>query len=427
MMFRTLSFLLAVAVFAWPQQTVPQPSGQSDAEHTDLQNALSEGATSSVDLVRLLEAFLKKYPNSSERIRVEQTLAKAAVDNKDDARIVLYGPRVLDTSPDDLLFLDRVTRSMLALGGAENAKKALEYGRRFGEDMAKLPAVAGPGAVKREDDRDRGVARGYLYRARAEKILGDDSAAEKLAVQAFSTYPNAEAAREWGEALVRLGRKDDAIERLADAFTIPDLRALDEDRAADRRKLWELYRERHKNEKGLGDLILAAYDRTAKLMDERQARMKGLDPNTGVTDAMKFTLTALDGTKFQMGTLKGEVVILDFWATWCGPCRTQHPMYEELKKRYQDRKDIVFLAIDTDEDRSLVAPFLNEIGWSKTVYFEDGLSRLLNVTQIPTTVLIDKQGRVASRMNGFLPDRFVDQMKERINALLADSMTAVSQ
>ena len=55
------------------------------------------------------------------------------------------------------------------------------------------------------------------------------------------------------------------------------------------------------------------------------------------------------------------------------------------------------------------------------VFFEGGLSRLLQVTSIPTTILFDKRGRVSSRMNGFLPDRFVDQLTERVQAALADS------
>jgi len=69
----------------------------------------------------------------------------------------------------------------------------------------------------------------------------------------------------------------------------------------------------------------------------------------------------------------------------------------------------------------LVAPFLDQQKWSKTVYFDDGLQRLLQVTAIPTTVLFDKQGRVASRMNGYLPDKFVDQLTERIQYALSDS------
>ena len=72
---------------------------------------------------------------------------------------------------------------------------------------------------------------------------------------------------------------------------------------------------------------------------------------------------------------------------------------------------MVFLAINTDEDTSAVQPFLESNKWAtNTVYFEDGLSNLLKVGSIPTTIIFDKQGQLFSRMNGFVPERFVDQL-----------------
>lgn len=114
------------------------------------------------------------------------------------------------------------------------------------------------------------------------------------------------------------------------------------------------------------------------------------------------------------------LTIVDFWATWCGPCRVQHPLYDEVKKRFAGRNDVVFLAISTDEDKSLVEPFLEKQKWNKAVYFEDGLSSVLKVNSIPTTVIFNKRGEVASRMNGFVPERFVDMLTGRIQQILAE-------
>ena len=50
---------------------------------------------------------------------------------------------------------------------------------------------------------------------------------------------------------------------------------------------------------------------------------------------MKFALTALEARSWRSKSLRGKVVIFDFWATWCGPCRAQHPLYEEVKKRFR--------------------------------------------------------------------------------------------
>jgi len=147
-----------------------------------------------------------------------------------------------------------------------------------------------------------------------------------------------------------------------------------------------------------------------------------LDPNLGVTDPMNFTLTALDGGKLDLKSLRGKVVLFDFWATWCVPCRAQHPLYEELKKRFGDRDDVVFLSVDTDEDHQVVAPFLEKQQWSsKNVVFDNGLVRLLTVSTIPTTIIADKRGRLASRMNGFNGDKFVGDIAARIQAILDGS------
>jgi len=81
----------------------------------------------------------------------------------------------------------------------------------------------------------------------------------------------------------------------------------------------------------------------------------------------------------------------------------------------------IWSEIDTDEDRNLVSPFLDQQKWSRTVYFENGLQRLLQVNSIPTTILFDKQGHIAARMTGFLPDKFVDQLTERIRSALAEA------
>jgi hypothetical protein len=95
-------------------------------------------------------------------------------------------------------------------------------------------------------------------------------------------------------------------------------------------------------------------------------------------------------------------------------------MYETVKQHFKDREDVVFLAIDTDEDRGSVEPFLDSQSWSHAVYFEDGLQRLMQVTSIPTTILLDRRGQVWSRMDGFLPDLFVSQLTERIQSALAE-------
>jgi thiol-disulfide isomerase/thioredoxin len=422
--------LAGVSVFGQAPADAPPKSGStavddpSEAERNELAAELREAQTSPLDMIHALEAHLRKYPNSPVRPEIMPLLAKEAVEAGDVQRIALYGVPALEAAPNDVQLLDRVAAALLNLGGRENAEKALEYGKRFEEFVANVPVVEGSDPARNQEDHDRALERALVYQARALGMLDRNDEARKKAQLAYIAYADEQSAREWADALSRAGNDQQAIERLADAFAIPDARASAENRALDRKVLGGMYRKLHGgSEAGLGDEILAAYDRTSADIEKRRAQLRQLDPNTGVTDPMKFTLRALDGgQKLEMASLKGKVLILDFWATWCVPCRAQHPLYDQVKKRFQDRADVMFLSINAAEDRDLISHFLDEQKWSRTVYLDSGLVRLWSVNSIPATIVIDKQGQMASRMNGFVPDSFVEQLARRVEALLADPL-----
>jgi thiol-disulfide isomerase/thioredoxin len=412
--------LVVVCISALAQAQAPtQAPVATDAEKHELAEAIKEANTSGYDITRALETHLRKYPNTPLRPDIYNLLAKAAVEIHDDSRIIRYGEPALMATPNDVTLLDRVSRALLNAGGQENATRALGYAKRFEDYVIRVPVPLGYDAVKNQEDHDQALARALLYESRAHRILGDYDDARRTAALAYIAYPEEPSARAWSEALEILGKHQEAIERLADAFAIADPQSTDDDRAADRKQLGELYRKLHEgSEKGLGDEVLAAYDRTSATMAKRMSELRKLDPNLGVTDPMNFTLAALDGGKLDLKSMRDKVVIFDFWATWCVPCRAQHPLYEELKKRFREREDVVFLSVDTDEDHQLVAPFLESQHWSSNVFFDNGLVRLLTVSSIPTTIIADKQGRVASRMNGFNGDKFVGDIAARIQAIL---------
>ncbi|HEV2445829.1 MAG TPA: TlpA disulfide reductase family protein [Candidatus Sulfopaludibacter sp.] len=412
--------LLLLCTSALAQAQAPADAEATPAEKHELAEAIKEANTSGYDITRVLEAHLRKYPNTPLRPDIYNLLAKAAVEIGDDARIIRYGEPALTASPNDVTLLDRVSRALLNAGGKENAARALGYAKRFEDYVIRVPVPAGYDAVKNQEDHDRALARALLYESRAHRVLGDYDEARRTAALAYIAYPDEPSARAWSEALELQGKHQEAIERLADAFAIADPQSPDDNRAADRKHLGEMYRKLHDgSEKGLGDEVLAAYDRTSATMAKRVSELRKLDPNLGVTDPMNFTLTGLDGGKLDLKSLRGKVVIFDFWATWCVPCRAQHPLYEELKQRFRARNDVVFLSVDTDEDHQLVAPFLESQHWSgSSVFFDNGLVRLLTVSSIPTTIIADKQGRLASRMNGFNGDKFVGDIAARIQAIL---------
>jgi thiol-disulfide isomerase/thioredoxin len=395
-------------------QNKPDPIA---VEQEDLSNALAEAGSSPLEVLRAIEKHLAKYPDSVRKAELERAAVRAAITTKDEKRIVLYGERVLAREPEDTQILERVTRSLLASSDKDVAERALTYSKRLEAVVVKMRQDSKP---EWQDELDRAQGRALVFQSRANGNLGRGEEAIRLAIRGYEIYPTAEAAREIARHLERTGKPEEAIPHLADAFSIPDGRNTEADRARDRLKMGELYRKAKGGEAGLGDLILEAYDRTNGIIKARELRLKQASPNTGVANAIDFTLSAVDGKKLQLATLKGKVVIFDFWATWCGPCRAQHPLYEQVKKRFHGNPGVVFLSVNTDEERDGVKPFLEEEKWKDPVYFEDGLARALQIASIPTTIVLDKQGEIFSRMNGFVPERFVDMLSDRIKDALAN-------
>jgi thiol-disulfide isomerase/thioredoxin len=413
-----------VVIAAWAAISVclaQTKQSASEAEEKDLRQSLAEAGSSPLEFLRAIEKHLDKYPDSEQKPMLERALAKAAIEARDDNRTVLYGERVLAREMQDPQILERVTRVLLRTDDPKAAERALKYAQKF-EEILRALEREGPSQTRSRgqilEELDRSLARAMVFQARASGNLGKTGEAVKLATGAYDRYPSAEAAREIARWLARSGRELEAVDRYAEAFTLSDAASTAADRARDRALMGELWRKLKHTDAGLGDIVLRAYDRTSELMTRRAAMRRENDPNAEATDVMQFTVPGLNGDKLALASLKGKVVIMDFWATWCGPCRVQHPLYEKVKAKFASNPDVVFLSMNTDEDQTAVKPFLEAQNWSNKVYFEGGLSEFLRVSSIPTTIIINRQGRVVNRMNGFVPERFVDMLTERIEEAL---------
>lgn len=406
-------------------QQLPLNTEISD-EEDHLRMVLGETNGSAIDMIRAFEVHLKKFPKSSKRFEIEKAITKSAIEIKDDRRIIDYGERVLEHEA-DLQILDRVSGSLLANTRItpSMAERGLKYAKQFEElvlQIEKEPIANRRDIARRKDEVDRGISRSLVLQARALGHLNKFEEAIAAARKAFERHPSEMAAHELGVVLGKAGKNDEAAKAFVDAFTVPDAKATDAERELTRKLMSEHWRKAKGNDSGLGELLLPAYDRNLALVLAKRKALRELDPNRDATSAMDFTLTGINGDSLNLKTLRGKVVVLDFWATWCGPCRSQYPLYEEVKKRFKNRKDVVFLAINTDEDQALVKPFIDAQKWNKSVYFEDGLGRLLRVESIPSTLVFDRLGQLASRMNGYVPDRFVDMLSARIDGALDEGL-----
>ena len=132
--------------------------------------------------------------------------------------------------------------------------------------------------------------------------------------------------------------------------------------------------------------------------------------------APDFELTDLMGKKVRLSDFQGKVVILDFWATWCGPCRMEIPNFVKLQTKYGDKLAIVGLTVSSPE--ADVRSFAQKQGINYSVLLDaDNLTdRYGGIVGIPTTFVVDRQGRITQKFIGVMePQTF----EEAIQPLLA--------
>jgi thiol-disulfide isomerase/thioredoxin len=117
--------------------------------------------------------------------------------------------------------------------------------------------------------------------------------------------------------------------------------------------------------------------------------------------APEFRLKKLGGGEISLADLKGKVVILDFWATWCSPCRAEMPEFEKLHKQLS-AKDVAIIAVDADEAADTVAEFIEKEKYTLPVVLTEGTDviKQYGIHAYPTTLALDRTGRVAEELVG---------------------------
>ncbi len=120
-------------------------------------------------------------------------------------------------------------------------------------------------------------------------------------------------------------------------------------------------------------------------------------------EAPSFTLPNLEGEEISLEEFRGKVVLLDFWASWCAPCRRAHPDIQELHKKYKDQ-GLVVLGIN-NESRSKAKTYMSEHDYTFRTLLDtnDMVSRRYNVSAIPYYIVIDRQGTISSEIIGYHP------------------------
>ncbi len=125
------------------------------------------------------------------------------------------------------------------------------------------------------------------------------------------------------------------------------------------------------------------------------------------------------GKTLTLSNFTGKVVILDFWATWCPPCRKGIPDLIELKKKYKDKIEIIGISVDemSRNTKARVVPFIKEYGINYPIVYADMnvIQQYGGIRSIPTSFVIDKKGNVVAKYEGLVPK---STLEETINKAL---------
>ena len=143
-------------------------------------------------------------------------------------------------------------------------------------------------------------------------------------------------------------------------------------------------------------------------------------PGLAGQEAPDFALKSATGANLRLSEHRGNVVMINFWATWCGPCRQEMPLLDDLYVRYE-RAGFSLLGVNIDDDSSRAMEMAEELGVSFPVLFDERkeVSKLYQVEAMPVTVLVDREGTIRHVHLGYQPG-YEEKYLTEIRALLRE-------
>ena len=349
-----------------------------------------------------LRAFLADDPDSTHALLARRMIIRALFTlNAPPAQIIGLIDSTARTLPPDpqvvVFYYGQLSQDLMDRG--MEPRKALEYAHRA--------TAAVPGDVP------YGPLRGMLGSTLGRAQLGvqrPDSAIKTLLV-ALPAAPDSQ------RALAHLGRAYEATKKpdLAMSYYLRSLSIYlgqDTTAAAPLRALW---RKKHGSLKGLdkavADVLAASRKRIA------------LDARRHEAPAPGWTLSYLDGKPVSMDDFKGKVIVMDFWGSWCGPCRIELPIFQAIYEKYRD-KGVVFLGMNYERPgggrdlKEVARDFIkmNRYSFPVVVDHEQVAANAYGITGFPTVFLIDKTGTIRYKNVG---------ITEGIETILTDQIESL--
>jgi len=336
---------------------------------------------------------------------------------RDDARAAEYAERIVALNPNDIP-ITMLTIQLLERKDDEAAlRRAVSYATRVIDFVNRTSASDRSPRVseeqwQREKKSDQASAlfiRGNLYTK-----LKDYRSAQQDFETSYQTSPTAGTAERLGETAELKKDWNSAITEYSRAFALAEGKNGNVSRKEIRQKLGNVWRMAHGSDEGLGAFMLHTFDDVSQISSSVKPQK-----NADAREPSEFTLRKVpEGTPFPLQKSRGQILVLDFWTTWCGPCRALDPLFGRVAMQFNGVTDVTFLAANCDEDETLVPAYLAESKPHTSVVFADGLERLLGVNSFPTVVVIDRDGKIAYRANGFSPDTLEQELTAAIRRVL---------
>jgi thiol-disulfide isomerase/thioredoxin len=380
-----------------------------------LQFIVRQAGNDSATLVKTLEAYLAKYPESPRRGAIYRALLESEMNLHNQKSALDYAEKVIAIQPEDSQSMYAAVTLLEKLPDEASQLRAVDYDTRLIDRVSKADPESRPQQMTLEDwqtGRNKFMADLYGLRGRIQYHLHKNEDAVKDLTAGFRLLPTAESALTLGEIAEENRRADEAIRQYATAFILAGQEQSDSsgppvDLDSLRSRMGNLWGFTHDSTAGLGDIVLTAYDRSRDMAkaDKPDAPVY----NKNLTDPLQFSMRHIDGSgPVKLANSHGKVVILNFWTTWCAYCNQMETLLSQVRTKFSDRDDVVFLALNADEDEALVAPFLQDHKPGGTLLFADTVGQAFHVESIPTILVLDKSGKIVYRTQGFAPDGFAD-------------------
>lgn len=358
--------------------------------------------------------------------------------------------RILSEIPDDRpMMLDSVARTIIELGGVEYRKLrqyayqrllglAIKQGLNSVEDLGReIESTNDPFLLSRIGiylDTVGYPEKGLPYLEAGYRVSTKENAFNTLIVGLFTDEELESTAMSWrtflayriGSTLVHLDRDDEAEDYLTIAAV-----GRDSSQIVDAYfELGRLFLRRGNRDRALNWFIQGLAMKGDPQVKAQVAELLGSESDvdglirsaqdTKSRTASDFVLLSISGKSVRLSDLRGKIVVLSFWATWCLPCVREFPFLDTLAERYREDQRITSIAITMDESRDSVQSFLSRHPTSREILFSDGTNLEFDVREIPALFLIDPAGNIRYTHRGFDGNgqKFLEMMTSEINQIL---------